>query len=101
MRIGIFDDNECNFAVQVANDVNIEQVKELLKAGLGAWYQAANEDIEPNEYFNQDDIESFYWSGYSEPSCELLTRFNIPYEDIDILYDDNGNPSNIDIVVNY
>ena len=90
MILGVFDSNDCDFAIKFDDVSKLDLVKELARAGLSAWYQAAHEDIEGDEYFTAEEIEGFYDSGYAEPTCELLDRYGIEYEIVDFEYDENG-----------
>ena len=94
--------NECNFAVKFADKNKAEQVKELMRAGLDAWYQAANEDMDyENAYFSSEEIIQFYYVGYAEPTMELLERYGIDAEIIGIEYDKNDKVINADEVIYY
>lgn len=104
MVIAILDENECNFAVRFDDETKKEIVKELMIAGLSSWYEAANEDIEEiegNEYFTADEISMMYNDGYAEPTMELLKRYNINGEVIDVEYDKNDEVINADEVIWY
>ena len=89
MIIGYFDNNDCDFAIEVKPEYK-EQVKKFILEGISAWYGAAHTEIEPTEHFTVDDIESFYGSGYAEPTEELLTKHNIDFKLIDLIYDNDG-----------
>ena len=88
MLLAVLDGNECNFGIMFKNESKLDEIKKLAKAGLGAWYQAANDDYE-NEYFTADEIEGFYNSGYAEPTEELLEKFNIEAEIVDLDFNSN------------
>ena len=89
MVIGYSDDNDLCFAIKIPYNNARDRVTEAIKVGVSAWYEAAHDDIEPNEYFTTEDIEGFYEIGYAEPTIELLDRWNIEYEFIS-LDDDEG-----------
>ena len=91
MILGVFDSfNDCDFGIKFEDADKLELVKKLALAGLGAWYQAAHEDIEGDEYFTAEEIEGFYDSGYAEPTSELLDRYEIEHEIIHLEFDDDG-----------
>ena len=82
--------------------VKEEKVEELMRAGLDAWYQAANEDMNyENAYFSSEEISQFYCVGYAEPTMELLERYGIDAEVIDVEYDKNDEVINADKVIYY
>ena len=105
MVIAIVDDNDCDFAIKFEDESVKDKVKEYMKAGLSAWYQAAHvddeDDVEDNEYFTGEDIIGFYDEGYAEPTMELLERFGIEAECIDVEYDNNDCVVNADEVIRY
>ena len=88
--------NECNFAIKFDDESQKEKVKEYMQAGLKAWYTAAHVDIEGNEYFTAEEIEAMYGDGYAEPTMELLDRYGIKGELVDIEYDDDDYVINAD-----
>ena len=90
MILGVFDSNDCDFGIKFDDVSKLDLVKKLAIDGLATWYEAANEDIEANEHFTAEDIEGFYWSGYAEPTCELLDRYGIEHEIIDLEFNDDG-----------
>lgn len=89
MIIGYFDFNDCDFAIEVKPE-QAEQAKKDIIEGINAWYGAAHTEIEPTVNFTVDDIESFYGAGYAEPTEELLTKHNIDFKLIDLIYDNDG-----------
>lgn len=100
MVIALLDQqNECNFAIKFEDETQKEKVKELMKAGLSCWYEAAHEIILDNEYFTAEEIKSMYGDGYAEPTMELLERNNIKAECVDIKYDDDDYVINADEVI--
>ena len=101
MIIAMLDNNDCNFAIKFNDKSQKKKIKEFMRAGLSAWYQAANEDIEGNEYFTAEEIEGMYDLGYAEPTCELLERNGIEAECIDVEYDENDCVCNADEVIRY
>ena len=90
MILGVFDSNDCDFGIKFDDVSKLDLVKELARIGLSAWYQAAYKDIKGDEYFTAEEIEDFYWSGYAEPTCELLERYGIEHEIIHLEFDDDG-----------
>ena len=98
MVLAITDSNECDFAIKFDDANLIDKVKELAKIGLGTWYQAAHDD-KTNEYFTEEEVGAFYGSGYAEPTSELLDRFGIKHEIIDIEVDEDDNIINCDEVM--
>lgn len=60
MVIGYTDENECNFAIKFDDETKADEVKKAIQIGIGAWYEAAHDDIQPNEYWDKEDIEGFY-----------------------------------------
>ena len=92
MVLAIFDNNDLDFAVKFKDVSQKEKVKKYMIAGLAAWYAAAHcdEDDEDYEYFTRKEIESFYGSGYAEPTMELLERNGIEAEIISVQYDEDG-----------
>ena len=102
MIIGFMADlSECYFAIKFEDDTKKELVKTLMAEGFTAWNNASDPDIEPTEHFTIEEVASFYESGHTEPISELLDRFQIAHEVLDIEYDEEGNAVNIDVVVNY
>ncbi len=91
MVIGYTDENECNFAIKFDDETKADEVKKAIQIGIGAWYEAAHDDIQPNEYWDKEDIERFYDCGYAEPTMELLDMWGIKHKVVDIENDDNGN----------
>lgn len=91
MVIAYTDQNECDFAIRFDDESKADKVKEAIEVGINAWYEAANDDIEPNEYWDKEYIEGFYDCGYAEPTMELLDMWGIKHEVVDVEYDDNGN----------
>lgn len=91
MIIGYSDSNNTVFAFNIINPEQIEQAKKLIIEGVEAWYQAATEAPEPTAHYTVEDIKKMYYAGYSEPSADLLKRFNIAYKDIDTLTDWAGD----------
>lgn len=93
MILAVVDNNESNFGIKLNDTTQLELVKKLAIAGLRTWYEAGyDRKIEANEYFDAETIENFYGSGYAEPTDELLTRYGIPHEIVDLEYDKNGEP---------
>ena len=88
MVLAITDSNECNFGIKFEDESKLELVKYVAQLGLYAWYQAAHED-KANPHFTEDEIDGFYWSGYAEPTSELLDRYGIKHEIVD--YDENSD----------
>lgn len=88
--------NECNFAIKFDDESQKDKVKEYMEAGLSAWYTAAHDKIEGNEYFTAEEIEAMYGDGYAEPTLELLDRNDIKGELIDIEYDEDDYVINAD-----
>ena len=102
MVFGLVDiQNDCSFAVKFDDVSKLDLVKQFAVEGLSTWYEAANEDIEANEYFTKEEIEGFYESGYAEPTSELLDRYGIRHEIIDIKCDENDIITNCDEVAWY
>ena len=100
MILAVVDDNECNFGIKLNDTTQLELVKKLAIVGLASWYEAAHTKIEANEYFDAEQIEGFYGSGYAEPTMELLTRYGISHEIVGLEYDADGNPI-CDECINY
>ena len=94
-------ENDCSFAIKFADETAKEKVKEFMEAGLGAWYEAAHDEIEDDKYFTAEEKEGFYWAGYAEPTLELMKREGIEGGCIDIERDENGNVINADVVIEY
>lgn len=90
MLLAVRDSNECDFGIEFFDESKLELVEKLASAGLGAWYQSASDDMK-NEYFTEEEIESFYNDGYAEPTSELLDRYDIKYRIVDLEYDAHGN----------
>lgn len=90
MVIAYTDQNDCDFAVGFQDESQADKVKEAIIAGINAWYEAAHKDVEPNEYWSEEEIRAMYGDGYAEPTCELLDRWGIKYNIIDVEYDDDG-----------
>ena len=94
--------NECNFAVKFADKAQEEKVEELMRAGLRAWYAAANDPNDyDEEYFTSEEIQELYCVGYAEPTMELLERYGIDAEIIDVKYDKNDEVINADEIIYY
>lgn len=89
MIIGITDQNECDFAVKFEDASRAKEVEECMGKGLDAWYCATNPEYYDGTDFTKDEIEGFYWSGYTEPTSELLNRKGIKHEIIDFRYDEH------------
>lgn len=89
MIIAYTDQNELDWGIKLLDDSKADLTKELIQEGMDAWYGAAHDSIEATEHFTTDDVASFYGSGYSEPACELLDRFKIPYESIKLEYNED------------
>lgn len=100
MIIAIIDENDSNFAINLLDDSKQELAEELMQEGLEAWYGATDDDCEPTEHYTSEEIEAMYDDGYAEPAYALLNRFNIPYEEAETEYDDNGNIK-ADVVICY
>lgn len=96
MRIAHIDDNDCNFVVEFKNETDAPKVREAIKAGISAWYEAAHDTIEDNEYWDKEEIISFYNDGYAEPTVELLDRWGIEHKILDVEYDRNDNVIGVD-----
>ena len=99
MVIAIVDSNDCNFAIKFNDETQKDKIKEYMKAGLDAWYEAATDNIEGNEYFTADEIEDMFQLGYAEPTMELIERSGIDAECIDVEYD--GETIKADEVIRY
>lgn len=91
MVVAYTDSNDCNFAVKFENEADLHKVEEAVTAGIRAWYSATDDEIEGNEYFSSDEIEGFYAAGYAEPTMELLEKWGIAHEIVDVEYDENEN----------
>ena len=90
MTVGLIDwQNDCNFAIKFNAVDKLDLVKKFMREGLATWYQATHED-KTNEYFTEEEVEAFYESGYAEPTSELLDRYGIEHEIINLEYDDDG-----------
>ncbi len=98
MLLAITDTNDCDFGIKFADESQLEFVKKLASIGLATWYQAAHED-KANEYFTEEEVEAFFESGYAEPTSELLDRYGIKHEIIDIEVDEDYNIINCDEVL--
>lgn len=102
MILAMTDSNECNFAIRFANEAARDQVEEYMREGLEAWYCAAHVPVDyEGKYWTNEDVECFYGMGYAEPTIELLDRFGIEHELVDIEYDENGDIANADEVICY
>lgn len=91
MIIAYTDENESNWGIKLLDDNKVEQAKALISEGMEAWYMADTDSVEATEHFTAEEVASWLESGYSEPACELLDRFEIPYETIDLEYDADDN----------
>lgn len=91
MIIAYTDDNECNFAVKFRDKNRAIEVKKAIEIGIDAWYSAANDEVEANEYWSKEYIEGFYDSGYAEPTSELLDMWGIEHEIVDVECDEDDN----------
>ncbi len=91
MIIAYTDQNDCDFAIKLLDDSKAELAKELMSEGMDAWYSAAHVPVEATEHFTKEDVEAMYGDGYAEPTYKLLDRFKIPYEKIELQYDENGD----------
>lgn len=91
MIIAYVDDNECNFAVKFKDKNRAIEVKRAITIGIDAWYSAANDEVEANEYWSKEYIEGFYDSGYGEPTSELLDMWGIEHEIVDVECDEDDN----------
>ncbi len=90
MILAVIDSfNHCNFGVRFCAKEKLVLVKKLALCGLKTWYQAAHDD-KKNEYFTEEEVEAFYESGYAEPASELLDRYGIEHEIVDLTYDEYG-----------
>lgn len=102
MVIALLDQqNECNFSIRFDDESKKEMVKEFMRAGLSAWYEAAHDDIEENRYFTADEIAGFYDAGYGEPTLVLLKRYHVKADLIDCEYDEDDCVVNADEVIFY
>lgn len=98
----IDEENDCSFAVMFANETTKEKVEEYMREGLDAWHCAADVPVDyEGKYWTNEDVECFFDLGYAEPTAELLDRFGIEHEIVDIEYDEDGNVSNADEVIYY
>lgn len=96
--------SKCNFAINFADVSAKEKVKECMQKGLTAWFLAANPealDEWNDDAWTKEEIENFYQAGYSEPTCELLNRYSIKHECIDVEFDKDDNVINADEVIYY
>lgn len=93
--------NDCSFAIKIMDDTVKEKVKEFMEKGLSAWNCATHSEDYEEDLFTKEEIEGFYWSGYAEPTYELLERNDIKGERIDIEYDEDGCVTNADEVFYY
>lgn len=98
MKIAYVDQNDCNFTVRFDNPEDADKVRQAIIIGIDAWYMAAHDNIEGNEYFTADEIESTYYLGYTEPTTDLLLRWGIDHETLDVEYDEDDNVICDDIV---
>ena len=97
MIIAMLDaQNDCSFAIKFDDVSRKDEVKKYMQVGLNAWYSATNPEDYEGDYWDKDEIESFYWSGYAEPTLELLERFGIKGACLDIECDDDDNVINVD-----
>ncbi len=93
MTIALIDQtNDCSFAIEIYDASQIELAKELMSAGLSAWYEAAHENIEDDEYFTAEEKSAMYDDGYAEPALELLERYGIECKLIDLEYNEDEEP---------
>jgi len=102
--IAFIDDNECNFAIRFEDESLKDKVRQYMQEGMTAWYCAAWSAEERKEYFEEtyftnEEVEGFYELGYTEPTCILLDRYGIKYELVDIKYNKNGEPVNVDEII--
>lgn len=88
--------NDCSFAIKFDDASKKEEVKNYMIEGLDAWYSATNPDVYKGEYWNKEEIEAMYGDGYAEPTMDLLKRFNIEAECLEIECDDDDNVINVD-----
>lgn len=98
MKIAYVDQNDCNFIVRFDNPEDADKVRQAIIIGIDAWYMAAHDNIEGNEYFTADEIEGAYYLGYTEPTTDLLLRWGIDHETLDVEYDEDDNVICDDIV---
>ena len=90
MIIAHTDGNDLDFAIECAESV-ADKVKKAIDIGVSAWYQAAHEDVEPNEYWSAEEIEAMYGDGYAEPTMELLDRWGVEYKLVEFKVDEDDN----------
>ena len=91
IKIAYVDGNACDFCLEIEDDSKADLAKELIHAGVDAWYQAADENRE-NNYFSPDEVDGFYDFGYAEPSMLLLERYGIAFKHCEMAYDREGEP---------
>ena len=102
MVIAMIDtENDCSFAVKIANDAAKDKAEEYMQEGLRAWFCATDPESYDKDYFTKEEVEGFYWCGYAEPTSELLDKNGIEHEVIDIERDENGKVTNADVVFCY
>lgn len=93
MKIGIIDGagNDLTFVLEV-EEKDADIAMKCGAKGLDAWYCASHpEDWENDEYFTQEDVDSFYDLGYAEPAEMLLERYCVSYKLLDPEYDEDDN----------
>lgn len=90
MVIAYTDENECDFAIKIEDARRADEVEECMLKGIDAWYCATDPNKYEGDDFTNEEIESFYWSGYAEPTYELLAKKGIAYEAVDIGQVKNG-----------
>lgn len=105
MIIAYVDSNDCDFAVKFDNVNYVGQVKKAIKEGIGAWYEASyyeanrfDYDDDANEYFSVEELKSYYYSGYAEPTSDLLSKWGIEHEIVSVEFDEDGKVICDDIV---
>lgn len=91
MILGVLDSNDCDFGIKFEDADKLDLVKKLARDGLATWYQAAHiDEDEENEHFTKEEVEAFYGSDYAEPTSELLDRYGIEHEIINLEFNDDG-----------
>lgn len=90
MIIAHTDGNDLDFAIECSESV-ADKIKKAIDIGVSAWYEAAHEDVEPNEYWSEEEIKAMYGDGYAEPTMELLDRWEVEYRLTEFKVDEDDN----------
>ena len=93
--------NDCSFAISFPDEFIKEKVKECMKDGLSAWFSATNPDEFNGTHFSKEEVSNYYYSGFTEPTTDLLSKEDIEHCLVDIEFNENGEVINADEVIYY